>query len=71
MVHTIRYEVGAHVLELNGNSSRWRATVDGVGLDRWFTTSADAWTAGVAEALRMEETKVCLFVGKDEPEGTA
>jgi hypothetical protein len=67
MAHTIRYEVGAHVLELFGNSSRWRATIDGVSLDRWFMTSADAWTAGVTEALRMEENKVCLFVGPVDP----
>jgi hypothetical protein len=67
MAHTIRYEIGAHVLELCGTSSRWRATVDGVCLDRWFMSSSDAWTAGVTEALRVEEDKVCLFVGSVEP----
>jgi uncharacterized protein YndB with AHSA1/START domain len=71
MAHTIRYEIGTHVLELSATSSRWRATVDGTSLDRWFMSSADAWTAGVTEALRMEENKVCLFAGRDEPGRTA
>ncbi len=66
-MHKIRYDVGARVLELSGNNSRWRATVDGISLDRWFMSLADAWTAGVTEALRMEEGKGCTFVGREEP----
>jgi hypothetical protein len=70
-MHTIRYDVGAHVLELSGNSSRWRATLDGISLDRWFMSLADAWTAGVTEAFRKEEGKASLFVGRDESGRTA
>ncbi len=66
MVYTVRYEVGAHVLEIKKITYRWSANIDGVAMDRWFMSAADAWTAGVTEALRLEEGKVCLFVGREE-----
>jgi len=69
MINRVRYEVGSHVLEVTGNGGRWTATVDGVDHDRWFTSSADAWTAGVAEALRLDRHAACLFVGSaSEPQ---
>jgi hypothetical protein len=63
MITKLRYEVGAHVLEVTGNGGRWTTTVDGVVFDRWFTSSADAWTAGVAEALRLDADASFMFVG--------
>lgn len=54
MVGKIQYKVGAHDLELTRKDGRWTAAVDGIAVDRWFTSSADAWTAGVEEADRID-----------------
>jgi hypothetical protein len=54
MSQKIRYHVGRHVLEIAANKGRWTTTVDGVGLDQWFMSLADAWTAGVTEAGRLD-----------------
>ena len=51
----IRYQVGRHVLEIAAKDGRWTATVDGTGIDQWFMSLADAWTAGVTEAGRRDE----------------
>lgn len=64
MTSKMRYEVGSHVLEVTGNGGRWTACVDGATLERWFTSSSDAWTAGVTEALRLDAGTGFLFVGR-------
>ncbi len=65
-MNAIRYEVGTHVLEVTGGSGKWKAVVDGVALERWFLSSAEAWTAGVTEALRLDDGKSFVFVGAAE-----
>ena len=62
MLTKLAYQVGAHTLEVTSGHQRWVAALDGVLLDRWFTSLADAWTAGVSEALRLDAGKACLFV---------
>ena len=57
------YQVGVHTLEVTAGRGRWVATVDGVIIDRWYTSLADAWTAGVAEALRLDSAATSTFVG--------
>jgi len=66
----VRYDVGSHVLEVTGDHGKWRPTVDGVPFRLWFTSSADAWTAGVTEALRLDAGVACTFVGRAD-EGQA
>jgi hypothetical protein len=62
MLTKLAYQVGAHTLEVTSGHHRWVAALDGVLLDRWFTSLADAWTAGVTEALRLDAGKACSFV---------
>jgi hypothetical protein len=52
-----RYTVGAHVVETVGQGGRWAAIVDGARLDASFPCSADAWTAGIAEAERLDRPR--------------
>ena len=47
------FQVGRHVLQVFGNQGRWVVAVDGVLLRGWHSTSADAWSAGVAEVDRL------------------
>jgi hypothetical protein len=54
VIKKIQYKVGPHVLEVTGDDSQWTAAVDGVRIDRRFTSSSDAWTAGVTEADRLD-----------------
>jgi hypothetical protein len=54
MSEKIRYEAGQHVLEMAVKDGRWTTTVDGESVARWFESLADAWTAGVTEALRLD-----------------
>jgi hypothetical protein len=58
----IVYQIGASTLAVTAAHGRWTAVVDGVALDRWFATLADAWTAGVTEALRHEASASSTFV---------
>jgi hypothetical protein len=51
----IRYEVREHVLEVAGHDGRWTISVDGVEMGGWSVSSADAWTAGVTEADRLDK----------------
>jgi hypothetical protein len=62
MITKLAYAVGAHTLEVTANHNRWTAVLDGVALNRWFTSLADAWTAGVTEALRLDSGTACSFV---------
>jgi hypothetical protein len=54
MGQKLRYHVGAHVLDVDGSGGRWMASVDGNRIDRTYPTLADAWTAGVSEAGRID-----------------
>jgi hypothetical protein len=62
----VQYQVRSHLLELTGNVNGWAAVVDGVRLGPSFGSSADAWTAGVTEAYRLD----ALAAGSPPP-GTA
>lgn len=62
MLTKLAYQVGVHTLEVTSAHHRWVAALDGVQLDRWFTSLADAWTAGVSEALRRDTGKASSFV---------
>ncbi len=44
---------GSHELRIGLEGQRWTVAVDGVRLERWFSTQAEAWVAGVAEADRL------------------
>jgi hypothetical protein len=48
------FEVGSHVVKVTNAQGRWAVTVDGTLLERWFTSQADAWAAGVHEVDRIE-----------------
>ena len=63
MLTKLAYQVGSHTLEVTSGHQRWVAALDGVILDRWYTSLADAWTAGVAEALRLDSAATSTFVG--------
>ena len=54
MSEPIRYQAGRHVVEMAGKVGRWTVAVDGVKLERSFPSLADAWTAGVTEASRVD-----------------
>lgn len=54
MSEQVRYQIGRHVVEMAGKVGRWTVAVDGVKLDRSFPSLADAWTAGVTEASRVD-----------------
>jgi hypothetical protein len=53
---TCIFQVGRHVLHVVGLSGRWVVTVDGTLVDAWFTTTSEAWAAGVTEADRLDRT---------------
>ncbi len=46
------FDVGTHAVRVWVENERWVVSVDGVRLDRWYETQADAWMAGVGEADR-------------------
>ncbi len=46
------YEVEGHDVVVWERRSRWTTSVDHVPVPGWFVSEADAWTAGVREALR-------------------
>lgn len=46
------FEAGGHAIRIWTDGERWRVSVDGARIDRWFSTQVDAWQAGVAEADR-------------------
>ncbi len=63
------YQVGAHTLEVTVGRDRWVPAVDGILVDRWFTSLADAWAAGVKEAMELDKAAPCSFVaGADAPQ---
>ncbi len=48
------FRIGVHEVQMMRSSGRWIAVLDGVALPRWFMTEAEAWTAGVREADRID-----------------
>ncbi len=42
------FQIGRHVLQVFGGGRKWVVAVDGVLLRGWHSSSADAWSAGVA-----------------------
>ncbi len=52
IVHT--FQVGKHQLRVSKANDRWRVNVDDVMFSTWFCTEAEAWAAGVREALRLD-----------------
>jgi len=54
MYQRIELTVRQHAIVLTSMNGRWTATVDGVRIDRWYVSSADAWTAAVTEAERFD-----------------
>jgi hypothetical protein len=62
----IRFTSGTHVLDIFGHDRRWVVALDGVLLRGWFDSTSRAWTAGVAEAARVDQ-----FPGAALPEGDA
>jgi pheromone shutdown protein TraB len=53
---TCIFQVGRHVLHVVGLVGRWVVFVDGTMVDGWFTTTAEAWAAGVTEADRLDRS---------------
>ena len=48
------FRVGTHELRIWMQEGRWYVAVDGVQLPIWHKVQADAWTAGVTEADRLD-----------------
>ncbi len=48
------FRVGAHEVQVWMKDDRWYVSVDGVHLPIWHKVQADAWTAGVTEADRID-----------------
>ena len=48
------YQVGEHVVQVSNSNGRWAVTVDDLALPKWFVSRAEAWTAGVQEADRLD-----------------
>jgi hypothetical protein len=54
MYQRVELTVRQHQVVLTSMDGRWTATVDGVPIDHWYVSSADAWTAAVTEAERFD-----------------
>jgi hypothetical protein len=48
------FKVGLHEVSAWQDHGRWFIAVDGAAMPTWFRTLADAWTAGVTEADRLD-----------------
>jgi hypothetical protein len=51
------FEVGQHQVRVWVADGRWGVAVDEGALAQWYMTQADAWTAGVSEAYRLDAAK--------------
>jgi hypothetical protein len=54
MYQRIALTIRRRVVVLVARDGRWMATIDGLDLPDTFPTSADAWTAAVREAERLD-----------------
>jgi hypothetical protein len=50
------FQIGRHVLQVIGEDDRWVVAVDGVLRERWYSSEAQAWAAGVGEADSLERS---------------
>jgi len=50
----ITFRVGLHDVQVWMKEGRWYVSVDGTELSIWYKVQADAWTAGVIEADRLD-----------------
>lgn len=48
------FRVSTHEVQVWMKDDRWYVSVDGVQLPIWHKVQADAWTAGVTEADRLD-----------------
>ena len=48
------FQVGMHIVQLSCCEGRWSVTVDTVPFEKWYTSEAAAWEAGVREADRLD-----------------
>jgi hypothetical protein len=48
------FSVRLHEVRVWSAAGRWHVAVDGVELSTWYVTQADAWSAGVREADRLD-----------------
>jgi hypothetical protein len=49
------FVVGRHEVRVWCQEGRWTVAVDGNLLPQWFRSHADAWTAAVCEADRVDQ----------------
>jgi hypothetical protein len=54
------FEVGSHKVQLRVQKGRWLVTVDRRPLSGRYDSEADAWTAGVQEADRLDRSSLTL-----------
>jgi hypothetical protein len=54
MYQRLALTVRRHAIVLTERDGRWTATIDGLAIEGDFATSADAWTAAVGEAERLD-----------------
>ncbi len=54
MYQRIELTVRRHAIVLTSMDGRWTATVDGVRIDHWYASSADAWSAAVSASERFD-----------------
>jgi hypothetical protein len=47
------FDVGPHIVRLSCSEGHWTVTVDSVASEKWYTSQAEAWEAGVREADRL------------------
>jgi hypothetical protein len=54
MYQRIELTVRRHIIVLTSMDGRWTATVDGLRIDQWYPSSADAWTAAVSASEQFD-----------------
>jgi len=54
MYQRIELTVRRHAIVLTSMDGRWTATVDGVRIDHWYVSAADAWSAAVSASERFD-----------------
>jgi hypothetical protein len=54
MYQRVELTVRRHTIVLTSMDGRWTATVDGIQIDHWYVSSADAWTAAVGASERFD-----------------
>jgi hypothetical protein len=65
------FEVGSHKVQLRVQKGRWLVTVDRRPLSGRYDSEADAWTAGVQEADRLDRSSLRTVAAEAIPWGAA